>query len=401
MIHAHVLACRLEGDLRLASDLLQLYMKDGCSEHARKLFEVMPQRDCFVWTCMIDGLLRSGAYGDAVKVFQDMRDSDYKVSDVTWNALISGFARGGLYDDALRHMKLMQLDGVRPGGVVLSSILPMFAQYALLKPGLEVHAYAIRNGWEADLFVVSALVSMYAKCGRMSSALCLFDWTTVRDNGLWNSIIVGYGMHGHCSEALSLFNRMIESGARPCERTFTAILSACSHRGMVSDGRRVFNLMVNDYKISARHEHYACMVDMLGRAGLLEEAYEFITRMPKAPTRDTWGAFLSACSIHSNTKFIEIAAEHMILKNKTGDAAGYHVMVSNSYAQSGQWKEMAKLRTQIKDKRLKKTTGYSWIEIGDVVHIFRTADLAHPQSKEIYILLRRLSADISRVFVVD
>ncbi|ONK76616.1 uncharacterized protein A4U43_C03F30190 [Asparagus officinalis] len=397
VVHAHVLVCGSESDLRLDTDLLQFYLKCGCLDYAHNMFDLMPKRDDFAWAAMIDGLVRSGAYADALKIFCGMRDSGLKAGVVTWNVLISGLARNGLYNEALHYMKLMQWDGVKLGYVILSSILASFAQRAVLKPGLEAHAYVIRNGLELDLFVISSLVDMYAKCGKLSLARCLFDRSKDRDTGLWNAMIVGYGMNGDCKESLSLLAKMIDSGVQPSDITFTAVISACSHRGMVSEGLGVFNLMVDDYKILITYEHYACMVDMFGRAGLLKGAYEFIMSMPIEPSKDIWGAFISACRIHSDAKFMEIAARQMNECSDTSETTGYHVMMSNMYAESGQWREMAGLRTKIKNGRMKKRTGCSWIEIGDSVHVFSIGDFSHPQHSEIYFMLRNLNDDISGV----
>ncbi|XXG40896.1 hypothetical protein AAC387_Pa01g1496 [Persea americana] len=393
LVHGHVLVNGLEPDLHLATGIIDFYSKCGLMDDARRVFDRIVKRDVFVWTAMIHGYLQIGDYVEALSMFSNMKDMGLKASIVTWNAMIAGFVRGGLVSDALREFNQMQVEGVRPDKVSLSTILPMFSRFAILKSGLEAHAYIIRMGFEFDLFVISSLVDMYAKCGRLQLAQYLFDQVRVKDTGLWNAMIVGYGIHGHGKEALRLFHQMQVSDVRPNGITFTSIISACSHAGMVDEGRRCFNLMVSDYGIIPYHEHYACMVDMFGRAGQLEEAYEFIKSLPIDPMKDVWGAFLGACRNHQNWKLADIAAQHVFACKDIGKDAGYHVVMSNIYAETGRWSDVAKLRTSIRDGGLKKKTGFSWIEVGDAVHTFYTADKSHPQSDYIYALLSSFEAD--------
>uniref|UniRef100_A0A1D1YKM0 Pentatricopeptide repeat-containing protein At2g29760, chloroplastic n=1 Tax=Anthurium amnicola TaxID=1678845 RepID=A0A1D1YKM0_9ARAE len=395
LVHAHVLVTGSVLDLHLVTDFIRLYSRCGRQDDARKLFEMLPQRDIVVWTTMIDGLLRNGDYDGALRLFSELRASGLKANAATWNSLISGFARGELTSEALHHLRLMQIDGARPDTVTLCTILPLFSRSAILKLGLGVHAYVIRNGLELDLFVASALLDMYAKCGKLCVARCLFDRIMVRDTGLWNAMIFGYGMHGNCKEALQLFCQMEDSGVRPNEITLTSILSACSHAGLVNEGCWVFHLMVEKYGFIPSHEHYSCMIDLLGRAGALEEAFDLINNMPVEPSRDIWGALLSACRIHPNVRLAEVAAQQMLVRKDTGQEAGYLVMMSNIYAEFGQWMDVAKLKTLIRDVRLKKRTGCSWIEVGDAVHIFTMFDTSHPQSDQICALLKDLEDAIS------
>ncbi|KAJ8648459.1 hypothetical protein MRB53_001482 [Persea americana] len=333
LVHGHVLVNGLEPDLHLATGIIDFYSKCGLMDDARRVFDRIVKRDVFVWTAMIHGYLQIGDYVEALSMFSNMKDMGLKASIVTWNAMIAGFVRGGLVSDALREFNQMQVEGVRP------------------------------------------------------------DKVRVKDTGLWNAMIVGYGIHGHGKEALRLFHQMQVSDVRPNGITFTSIISACSHAGMVDEGRRCFNLMVSDYGIIPYHEHYACMVDMFGRAGQLEEAYEFIKSLPIDPMKDVWGAFLGACRNHRNWKLADIAAQHVFACKDIGKDAGYHVVMSNIYAETGRWSDVAKLRTSIRDGGLKKKTGFSWIEVGDAVHTFYTADKSHPQSDYIYALLSSFEAD--------
>ncbi|KAJ0978797.1 hypothetical protein J5N97_014271 [Dioscorea zingiberensis] len=342
LVHGHVLEFGMESDLRLATDILILYTKCGSLDFAVKQFELMHQRDAFAWTAMVDGYLRLGCVAEALDMFGKMRELGLTASVVTWNALISGLAREGLICDALFQLNQMQEDGVRPDKASLCAIIPMFARSAVLKPGREAHAYMIRNGMELDLLIISSLVDMYAKCG---------------------------------------------------------LLVLASHSGLVTEGRRIYDIMISEYKILARQEHYACMVDMLGRAGYLEDAFVFIKNLPEEPTRDVWGAFLSACRVHSDAKLAEIATENLMRFTSGSADAGYHIAMSNVYAENGRWGKMAQLRTQMRDVGLKKRVGYSWIEVGNSVHTFSMADDSHLRSNEIYTLLMSLNAIISEHFI--
>ncbi|XP_077241122.1 putative pentatricopeptide repeat-containing protein At3g49142 [Tasmannia lanceolata] len=388
LVHVHILVTGLELDLHLATALMDFYSKCERIHNARILFDRMPRRDVFTWTVMLYGYLQIGNYNEAFNMFSGMKEAGLKANIVTWNALISGFVRGGLIYDALREFKQMQADGVQPDKVSMCTIIPAFAHFAILKSGLESHAYIIRMGYELDLFVVSSLIDMYAKCGKLASARYLFDRVKVKDAGLWNVMIVGYGIHGHCMEALELFHQMGDLGVRPNNITFTSILSSCSHAGMVNEGCSCFDSMIRDYGIVPCREHYACMVDMFGRAGQLEEAYEFIISMPLEATKDVWGAFLGACRTHRHWKLAEIAAQNIFRCKDISQSAGYHVAMANVYAETGRWGDVGKLRTSIRDGGLKKKTGFSWVEVGHIVHTFCMADMSHPQSREIYALLR-------------
>ncbi|MQL92183.1 hypothetical protein Taro_024807 [Colocasia esculenta] len=392
VVHAHVLLSGCELDLHLVTDFVHLYSTCGFVEIARKLFAAMPRKDVVVWTAMIDGLFRNGDHDGGLRLFSDLKESGLKANTATWNVLISGFARDDLASEAFHWLRLMQVDGVKPDTVSLCTILPLVSQSAILKLGLGIHAYAIRRGFELDLFVASALVDMYAKCGKLAVARCLFDHIEVKDTGLWNAIIVGYGMHGSCREALRLFSQMEDSGIRPNEITLSSILSACSHSGLVSEGCWVFNLIVGKYGFMPSHEHYSCMVDLLGRAGKLDEAFALISNMPVEPAKDVWGALLSACRIHPDVKLAEVVAQQMLVSKHPAQEAGYLVMMSNIYADFGQWTDVARLRTQIRDFGLKKRTGYSWIEVGDTVHVFKMFDTSHPQSEQICALLKNLES---------
>ncbi|KAF3777174.1 putative pentatricopeptide repeat-containing protein [Nymphaea thermarum] len=386
-IHGHVIQRGFVSDCFLVTALVDLYSKCGQVGDARLLFDEMPLRDVFMWTVMIDGYLANGMYKEALSLLSGMEAAGIDANIVTWNILIGGFIRGGLILDAMHHFRQMQTAGIIPDKVSMCLVLSGCAHSAMLKLGRESHAFVLRKGLKVDQFLASALVDMYAKCGNLDMAYYLFDQAEVKDVGLWNAIFAGYGAHGKCKEALELFGRMQDSKIRPNQITFASLISACSHAGMVNEGCKCFNIMIYNYKIIPRMVHYVCMVDMLGRAGHLEEAHRFINDMPIEPSKDVWGALLGACRVHQNVELAKVVA-HQIFSCEDVDDAGYHVMMSNIYAETGKWEEMGKLRTQIRDERLRKKTAYSSIELENRIHTFYMGDTTHPKSDQIYAVLR-------------
>jgi pentatricopeptide repeat protein len=233
---------------------------------------------------------------------------------------------------------------------------------------------------------------MYAKCGSIEIARHLFDKMVKRDVVSWNTIISGYGMHGRGEDALALFSQMQEKDMVPNSITFISVLSACSHAGLVNEGWHYFDCMNKVYCISPGMKHYACMVDLLGRAGLLDEAQNFIQKMPIQPDAGVWGALLGACRIHGNVDLGECIAKQLL--ELESEDAGHYVLVSNIYAAAGRWDDVSRMRTLMKKRELKKTPGYSFIEVNNRTHAFVVGDRSHPQSEQIYALLENLAGQM-------
>jgi pentatricopeptide repeat protein len=245
-----------------------------------------------------------------------------------------------------------------------------------------------------DVSTGNALIDMYAKCGRLEIARRLFEKMPKRDVVSWNVMILGYGLHGQSKDAIALFSQLEQKGIKPDDITFICILSACSHAGLVDEGRKYFNSLNRDHRFTPRMEHYICMVDLLGRAGCLDEAQELINNMPYEPDASVWGALLGACRIHCNIALAEYVAKHH-LKLESNNT-GCYVLLSNIYAAAGRWHDAAKVRTMIKTKGLKKNPGRSWIEIKNSVHTFVGGDRSHPQSEKIYAVLDSLMNDMKK-----
>jgi len=249
---------------------------------------------------------------------------------------------------------------VLPSSATTASILPAFANVADVKRGKEVHAYAVVTGIEQDLTVSSALVDMYAKCGLVLEAHRLFDKMVERSTVTWTSMIFGLANSGHCQEAISLFHRMLGDGARPGHLTFTAVLTACSYCGMVELGKGLYRAMKEEHGIEPRLEHYACMVHLLGRAGMLAEAYDFIKAMPLEPDCFVWGALLGACRSHGNVKLAELAASRLLTVEPSN--AANCLLFSDALASAGRQDDVLKMKRLAKRRRMKKLDGCSWLE---------------------------------------
>eukprot|EP01018_Ginkgo_biloba_P018482 Gb_07217 [translate_table: standard] len=344
--------------------------------------------DAFVENSLIGMYAKSGNVEDAWKLF----DKTCKRDVVSWNAMIAGYAQTGHANEALRLFHQMQLADVTSDSATLVSVLQACAHLAYLLQGKWIHGYIIRHGFEMDVSVGNSLVSMYAKCGSIDIARRLFDNMPQRNAVSWNAIIAGYGMHGHGEEALALFSQMQQKGMEPDCITFVCVLSACSHAGFLDEGWQYFDSMIQDYCITPRMEHYACMVDLLGRAGHLNVAQDFIKKMPFEPDASVLGALLGACRIHSNIELGEQVAERLFVLEP--ENAGFYVLLSNIYASAGRWDDAARVRTMMNERGVKKIPGWSLIEVNNKVHAFLVEDRSHPQSEKIYAILETLSGQM-------
>ena len=268
--------------------------------------------------------------------------------------------------------KLKRGEDFKPNSVTIVSVLLACAHLAAVEQGKEVHGYIVRNGFESNVSVGSSLIDMYGKCGSIELSRQVFDKVPQKDVASWTTMIAGYGMHGCREDVFSVFNEMQESGVAPNHVTFIAVLSACSHAGLVDKGRQFFNIMISKYQITPSMEHYACMVDLLGRAGHLDEAFNFIKNMSVEPRTDVWGALLAACRIHCNIDLGEHAAYHLFkleLEN-----AGNYILLSNIYANAGMWDAAAEVRVMMVNRGLKKGPGRSWIDVKNDDHEFVAGD---------------------------
>ncbi|CAM6067263.1 unnamed protein product [Sphagnum tenellum] len=374
-----------DSNVFVASSLVDMYAKCGSIEEAQRVFYKMPSRNVVSWTAMILGHVICGQGQKALELFQQMQQEDV----VTWTAMILGHVKCGEGQKALELFRQMQQEGVQPDPVTFVGVLNACASLIALEEGRCVHQQIVEYGWDSDVFVMNSLVDMYAKCGSIEDARRVFNRMPSQDVVTWNAILGGCAMHGHGKEALKHFERMCEEGVQPDDITFICLLSACSHAGLVDEGLRCFALMSTVYGISTKLEHYTCMVDLLGRAGHLQEAENMVKAMPCKPQVAALMALLGACRIHGNMEMAERVAKQ-ILEMEPENATGY-VLLSNIYAAAGNRHLCENVEQQRKEKGAKKEPGRTWIEVNNEVHMFVVEDRDHPQMIEIHAELQRLS----------
>ncbi|KAG9451044.1 hypothetical protein H6P81_011009 [Aristolochia fimbriata] len=335
--------------------------------------------DMLAENALVDMYAKLGNIDYAENVFDGMPVKDV----ISWNTIITGFAQNGLADEAIEHFHLMaKCDGIMVDQGTIVSILPAFSHVGALLQGMVIHGITIRIGLLHDVFVGTCLIDMYAKCGRLTEANRLFSEVPRKSPVPWNAIISSHGIHGNGKEALELFKQMQEEGVKPDHITFVSLLSACSHTGLVDDGQKYFRDMRRVYSLQPNVKHYACMVDLLGRAGHLDAAYQFITSMPVIPDASVWGALLGACRIHGNVQLGDLASDKLFAIDS--ENVGYYVLLSNIYANVGEWNRVDRVRSLAKDRGLRKTPGWSSIEVNNKVHVFFMGNQSHPQCEDIY-----------------
>ncbi|KAK9167415.1 hypothetical protein Scep_002606 [Stephania cephalantha] len=344
--------------------------------------------DNFMETALVDMYAKCCCLEDALEVFNKMKERD----TFTWTTIITGCAQNNHGETAIRYFRQMQREGVCPNEFTLSSYLRACCAMAALENGRQLHSRVIKSGQSDDLIVMSALVDMYCKCGCLKDAEAVFNNLVSRDTVAWNTIICGYSQHGQGKKALDAFQGMLDEGVLPDRITFIGVLSACSHVGLVEEGRRYFDSLSNSYGIAPTIEHYACMVDILGRAGKLGEVEKFIEKMPLTPDSLIWQTVLGACCKHGNMDLGEKAAEQLLELEPQMDST--YILLSNIYASKGRWKDVSKVRAKMSSQGVKKEPGCSWVEVDGQVHVFLPNDASHPMVPEIYQKLEELGQDL-------
>jgi len=359
-------------------------IEEGRSAH-EQIIQGGWDSNVFVANCLVDMYAKCGSMEDAHRVFNKMASRDV----VTWNAMLLGHVTCGEGQKALELFRKMQQEGVQPDSFTFVAVLNACASVIAIEEGRSAHEQIIQSGWDSHVKVGNCLVDMYAKCGSMEDAWTVFNKMASRDVVSWSAILGGCAMHGHGKEALKHFEQMCEEGVQPDDITFVCLLSACSHAGLVDEGMRCYASMSTVYRISAKLEHYTCMIDLLGRAGHLQEAENMIKAMPYKPHANAWKALLGACRIHGNVEMGERVAKQ-IVELDPENASGY-VLLSNIYAAAGNRHLCEKVEQRRKERGVKKKPGRTWIEVNNQVHTFVVDDQHHPQMIEIHAELNRLS----------
>ncbi|KAF6157438.1 hypothetical protein GIB67_004376 [Kingdonia uniflora] len=384
-VHSQVLKIGVSPNRSIQMKLIELYGKCGEFENMRKLFDGMPERDVGVSTVLISCYFRHGLVEEACAVFDGVLEKD----TVCWTAMVDGFVRSGEMNKALEVFRKMQRENVRPNEYTIVCVLSACSQLGALELGRWVHSYVSKYRIKFNRFVGSALVCMYSRCGSLEEAERVFNEMEERDVSTYNSMLAGFAIHGKSSEAVKMFREMVKLGFRLNHISFVGILNACSHGGLVDLGLEIFRSMTEDFGIEPRIEHYGCMVDLLGRVGFLEEAYNLIKGMRVAPDRIIWGSLLGACKLHGNLKLGEKVAK-LLVDNGEADS-GTYVLLSSIYASSGKWKEAAEMREKMIRRGIEKEPGCSSIEVRNGIHEFLLGDLRHPEREKIYKKLEDLN----------
>lgn len=365
--------------------MLTGYTQCGRIKEASELFDAMPVKSVVSCNAMILGFGQNGEVAKAREVFDQMREKD----DGTWSAMIKVCIGKGLELEALKLFSAMQRHGIRPNFPCLISILLVCASLASLDHGRQVHTQLLKCQFDSDVYVASVLITVYMKCGDLVKAKRVFDRFSPKDVVMWNSIITGYAQHGLGEAALQVFNEMCSLGIPADDVTFVGVLSACSYSGKVNEGLEIFESMKSKYLVDPIIEHYACMVDLLGRAGRLNEAMNLIKTMPFEADAIIWGSLMGACRTHMNMDMAEVAANKLLkLEPKN---TGPYILLSNIYAYKGKWAEVAKLRENMRSREVKKSPGCSWIEVEKTVHMFTGGvSIPHPEHSMIMRMLEKL-----------
>ncbi|XP_026405655.1 pentatricopeptide repeat-containing protein At1g11290, chloroplastic-like [Papaver somniferum] len=357
-VHAHVVRNGSDYQVSVHNSLIEMYCKCGDLKSARNIFDFIHDKTV-----------------------------------VSWSSMIKGYANNGLSSDALFLFSKMRIDGTRFDTVTVMNVLPACVNLGALEYVKYFHGYSIKYGLISEVSMVTALFDSYAKCGCIEVAQKLFDEELdAKDVVSWNTMINAYSKHGNSGQCFELYAKMKGLNLRPDRITFLGLLTACVNLGLVKEGWECFEEMRKTYNCEPSLEHYACMVDLLGRTGNTEEAVKLLKSMPFEPDARIWGSILTASKTKSDTKLAEFATGELI-KMEPGNAANY-ILLSNIYASAGKWDKVANMRVVLRNKGLKKTPGTSWLEISGSVHEFRVADRSHPKSRDIYAILGNLEMEI-------
>ncbi|XP_048321787.2 pentatricopeptide repeat-containing protein At3g22150, chloroplastic [Ziziphus jujuba] len=345
---------------------------------------------------LIDMYAKSGL----VRISQLLFEKNYihQRDLATWNSMIAGYTQNGLTEEAFVVLRLMIEQNLVPNAVTLASVLPACHPLGNIDLGKQLHGFSVRHYLDQNVFVATALIDMYSKSGAITYAEKVFSETTEKNSVTYTTMILGYGQHGMGGRALSLFYSMQGCGIKPDAITFVAVLSACSYAGLVDEGLNIFQSMKKEYGIQPSTAHYCCVADMLGRVGRVVEAYEFVKGLgEEGNIPEIWGSLLGACRIHDQFELGKVVAEKLLGMEAGNGNTGYHVLLSNMYADEGKWENVDKVRKQMREKGLRKETGRSWIEISGLVNYFVSRDQEHPQCDEIYNMLRELAMAMKAV----
>ncbi|XP_071709652.1 pentatricopeptide repeat-containing protein At1g20230-like [Rutidosis leptorrhynchoides] len=381
-IHGFVIKNGMGDNVFISSALVDMYASCLCIKQAEIVFNRMFNRDIVSYNVMISAYFENNEAEKALCIFKKMKSEGSKLNYASWNAVICGFLQAGRTQQAFEVLSEMQCAGFNPNPITLTTLLTACTNLESLRAGKEIHGYTFRHNFLDDTTALTAVMFMYAKCGKLEFAQKVFEIMGRKDTIAWNTIIISNSMHGNGEQALMLFKKMLNSGVKPNAVTFTGVLSGCSHSRLVDEGLEIFNSMRRVHSVEPDSEHHSCIVDVLSRAGRLDEAYRFIQDMVIEPTASAWGALLGACRVYKNVDLARIAAKTLFeIEPHNG---GNYVLLSNTFVNAKLWGEASETRKAMRDKGIKKEPGCSWVQIKNKVHTFVVGDKTNQHSDDIY-----------------
>ncbi|KAF7838011.1 pentatricopeptide repeat-containing protein [Senna tora] len=460
--HSSVIKIGLNVDSHTSHSLITMYARCNELGYARKVFDEIGEKDLVSWNSLISGYSKLGYARDAVELFGKLKEAGFvpdemtlvsvlgacgelgnldlgrwvegfvvehkmtlnsyigsalvsmygkcgdltsawrifdsmaKKDVVTWNAIITGYAQNGRADEAIMLFHGMREDHVNPNKITVTGVLSACASIGALDLGKEIDEYVSQRGFQHDIFVATALIDMYAKCGSLDNALRVFKEMPRKNEASWNAMISALASHGKAKEALSLFKLMAEERghAQPNDITFVGLLSACVHAGLVDEGYRLFGMMSTSFGLIPKIEHYSCMVDLLARAGHLYEAWDLIEKMPEKPDKVVLGALHGACRRLKNVDIGEKVMQLLLEVDPLN--SGNYIISSKIYENLNRWDDSARMRILMREKGVTKTPGCSWIDINNQLHEFLAGDSLHHDSIEIYDVLNLLYVELKQ-----
>ncbi|XP_006656246.2 putative pentatricopeptide repeat-containing protein At3g13770, mitochondrial [Oryza brachyantha] len=363
-VHSLIVKTNFESHMFVGSSLLDMYAKSENIQEARRVFDMLPERDV-----------------------------------VSCTAIISGYAHQGLDEEALNLFRRLYSEGMQCNHITFMALVTALSGLASLDYGKQVHAQILRKELPFYIALQNSLIDMYSKCGKLLYARRIFDNMPERSVVSWNAMLMGYGRHGFGHEVVRIFKNLRKE-AKPDSVTLLAVLSGCSHGGLVDEGLDMFDIMVKEQSELLHTGHYGCVIDLLGRSGRLEKALNLIENMPLEPTPSIWGSLLGACRVHANVHVGELVAQKLL--EMEPENAGNYVILSNIYAASGMWKDVFKVRKLMLENTVTKEPGQSWIILDKVIHTFLSSDEFHPSKKDIDAKIKEIFVDIKAAgFVPD
>ncbi|XP_054783116.1 LOW QUALITY PROTEIN: pentatricopeptide repeat-containing protein At4g01030, mitochondrial [Prosopis cineraria] len=428
-IHGYVIRNKLDYDVYVCTSLVDMYVKNDSLEKAQALFDNAETKNICSWNSLISGYSFKGQFNNAETLLTQMKEEGIEPDLVTWNSLVSGYSMCGHsdkalavvhrikssgltpnvvswtaiisgcsqnenYRDALKFFSQMQAENVKPNSTTICSLLSACAGLSFLKKGEEIHCLSIRLVLD-DIYAATALIDMYSKAGRLKVAIDIFSRIQNKTRPCWNCMMMGYAIYGHGEEVMTLFDELCKTGIQPDSITFTALLSGCKNSGLIDEGWKCFDSMKTDYNLNPTIEHYSCMVDLLGKAGYLDEAWDFIQTMPIKPDASIWGALLASCRIYNNMKLAEVAAKNLF-ELEPQNSSNY-VLMMNLYSALNHWEDVERLKESMIARGLKIPHVWSWTQVNQTIHLFSTEGKPHPEEGDIYFELYHLISEIRKL----